>query len=220
MGYKGCSIYETLATLDICNAIFRPGGLALTDEMLKSASLSKCAAILDLGCGVGTTVNHMISQYGYRAVGIDASEKMIEKGRAKYANCQLDIGSAEALPYGDGQFDAVITECALSTFENFEGVLREIMRILRPGGSILLSDIYAKSEVPSTALKNGLPSMSDIEQTVKSHGFTVTAHKDCSHLWRQYIAEFIWQAPAAVYSEFLCSIQTFKPGYFYLIAEK
>jgi ubiquinone/menaquinone biosynthesis C-methylase UbiE len=223
MGLKGCGTYEVLASLNICNAIFRPGGLALTDEMLKSASLTVGAKILDLGCGVGTTVNHMQTHYSLYAVGIDASRKIIEKGRGIYANCRLDIGAAEALPYEDDIFDAVITECALSTFENFERVLLEITRVLRPGGKLLLSDLYAKTKAESACTlcnEEMLPSLSDIEHKFEWLGFEILALKDCSNLWRQYIAEFIWQAPTTVCSDFLCSMDTFKPGYFYLIAEK
>lgn len=101
-------------------------------------------AILDVGCGTG--VNLLEAAIRYRPArllcGIDLSPGMIEVARAKAAAlgvpAQFTVGDAEQLPYPDGTFDLVICNSVYHWFKDRWGAVREMNRVLRPGGQLAL----------------------------------------------------------------------------------
>jgi ubiquinone/menaquinone biosynthesis C-methylase UbiE len=123
---------EQPSTVDV----LRPGGLALTDRALALCDLPRAARVLDVGCGTGAAVAHLRKLYGYRAVGIDLA--------ATAGHCIRAL--AESLPVKDAACDCVLCECVLSLVPDQEACLRELHRVLRPGGCAILSDIYDRSQ--------------------------------------------------------------------------
>lgn len=114
----------------------RPGGLALTDRAHALCRLAPRDRVLDVGCGDGCSVRHLIANHGLRAVGIDLRI-------APHADAPtLIVGDAHALPFADDAFDAVFFECSLSKMENPERALGEARRVLRPGGALAVSDFF------------------------------------------------------------------------------
>jgi SAM-dependent methyltransferase len=98
------------------------------------------ADVLDAGCGVGYGTAFLAEQAG-RVVGVDLSEQAIAYARGRYAlaNVEFVVGDVAALPLSDDSFDAV---CAFETIEHLpEPVcfLREVKRVLRPGGVFVVS---------------------------------------------------------------------------------
>jgi len=91
--------------------------------------------ILDVGCGTGANLL-MLSKYG-DAEGVDVSEDALafcrERGLEK-----VKLGAAEALPYEDGTFDLVTALDVVEHLDNDLAGLREMRRVLRPGGRVLL----------------------------------------------------------------------------------
>jgi SAM-dependent methyltransferase len=91
--------------------------------------------ILDVGCGTGANLL-MLSQYG-DAEGVDVSEDALafchERGLEK-----VKLGAAEALPYDDGTFDLVTALDVVEHLDDDLAGLREMRRVLRPGGRVLL----------------------------------------------------------------------------------
>jgi SAM-dependent methyltransferase len=91
--------------------------------------------ILDVGCGTGANLL-MLSQYG-DAEGVDVSEDALafcrERGLAK-----VKLGAAEELPYEDGTFDLVTALDVVEHIDDDLAGLREMRRVLRPGGRVLL----------------------------------------------------------------------------------
>lgn len=105
--------------------------------------------ILDYGCGYGRTVNELIGQGYAKAVGVDSSALMIERGHRMYPHADLQILSASGLPYADQSFDAVILFTVLTcipTNEGQEELLQRLTRLLRPGGLIYISDYYLQED--------------------------------------------------------------------------
>jgi len=91
--------------------------------------------ILDVGCGTGANLL-MLSQYG-DAEGVDVSEDALafcrERGLEK-----VRLGAGEELPYDDGTFDLVTAFDVVEHMDNDLAGLREMRRVLRPGGRVLL----------------------------------------------------------------------------------
>lgn len=101
-------------------------------------------AILDVGCGTGVNMVEAARWFGPTRLlcGIDLSPGMVEVARAKTAGLGLPahftIGDAEKLPYPDATFDLVICNSVLHWFKDRGAALREMRRVLRPGGQTVI----------------------------------------------------------------------------------
>ncbi len=97
--------------------------------------------VLDIGCGLGgKTVAY--AEAKARVTGVDLSESNIARcaafARERGVDAIFAAGDAERLPFADGSFDAVIANDSLEHFANPEAALRELARVLAPGGSVFL----------------------------------------------------------------------------------
>lgn len=110
---------------------------------LGSAHLS----VLDVGCGTGTLARLLALAADRRTVrGVDLSQRMVERAQGVAAlfpngRVQFGTGDAEALPYSDESFDAVTNTLSFHHFPNPQLALREIHRVLRPGGVLVMVDV-------------------------------------------------------------------------------
>ncbi len=91
--------------------------------------------ILDVGCGTGANLL-MLSQYG-DAEGVDVSEEALAFCRERGLD-KVKLGAAEELPYEDGTFDLVTALDVVEHIDDDLAGLREMRRVLRPGGRVLL----------------------------------------------------------------------------------
>ena len=109
----------------------------------------------------------LLRSLGLDAVGIDLEPRgeAVERGDFLHA------------PYPDGSFDAVLSQCAFFVSGNRAGALREAHRLLRPGGLLLLSDVFF--EEPTALLR--------------AAGFEILKAEDMTHGWREYYLEALWR---------------------------
>jgi arsenite methyltransferase len=128
-----------------------PGGLMLTRELAELCNIEKGAAVLDVASGTGETACFLAEQLDARVLGVDHSDEMIRRSEAKAQakGLKVDFRKADAarLPFGDGEFDAVICECTLSLLEK-EQVIGEMARVVRSGGRIGMHDLCWKEDAP------------------------------------------------------------------------
>jgi len=129
-----------------------PGGLPLTERAVELAGLARGARVLDLGCGDGVTAEHLERRFGLRATGIDVSAALICQGRERRPDLDLREGAAECLPLPDGGFEAVLAECVLSIVADPGAVVDECARVLRPGGLLLVNDLYRRADPDAARL--------------------------------------------------------------------
>jgi len=108
---------------------------------------------LDLGCSAGFMVK-AINQYGYEGYGLDIDGKAIEYGRDTLNLRNLICSSSNTLPYKDNFFDVISAYDVIEHSINLENFIREICRILKPGGifDIITPDVGHWS-VPSNLRK-------------------------------------------------------------------
>jgi demethylmenaquinone methyltransferase/2-methoxy-6-polyprenyl-1,4-benzoquinol methylase len=93
------------------------------------------AAILDLACGTCDMARELMRRRpGDRVVGADLSRRMLELGRKKVNGMGLVNAPAEALPFADGTFDAVMIAFGIRNVPDYPAGLREMLRVLKPGG--------------------------------------------------------------------------------------
>ncbi|MEU7487977.1 methyltransferase domain-containing protein [Streptomyces sp. NPDC042319] len=95
--------------------------------------------VLDLGCGTGSMAL-LAAEQGHRVTGVDRSPRMVEAARAKLAgqDARVLIGDAARPPVAARQFDVVLVRHVLWALPDPEAVLRNWVRLLRPGGRLVL----------------------------------------------------------------------------------
>jgi SAM-dependent methyltransferase len=114
--------------------------------------------VLDLGCGTGVDTLIAARQVGPggHLTAIDMTEAMLTKVRASVSslgleNVECKLGYAENLPVEDGSMDVVISNGVINLCPDKEAVMKEIWRVLRPGGRIQVADMVVHKEVPQDA---------------------------------------------------------------------
>lgn len=101
--------------------------------LLDAAIVSAGDRVLDVGTGPGV-VAAMVAERGAEPVGLDFSEAMLAEARRVHPEIEFHAGSAEALPFGNGEFDAVVGNFILHHSGDPNTVLTETFRVLRPEG--------------------------------------------------------------------------------------
>lgn len=148
---KACcaATYGTDLVALLLGDAYHPGGLTLTRQLAAQLALAGGERVLDVASGRGTTALMLAGDYGVRVDGLDLSEANVALAQGATAAAGLSTlvgftaGDAEALPYPDAVFDAVICECALCSFPDKPTAANELARVLRPGGRVGISDVVA-----------------------------------------------------------------------------
>ena len=137
--------------------------------------------ILDLGCGQGWASREIASRAprGCEVVGLDISDGMIQRAREKsrpFSNVTYHCGSVDDLPWPDSHFAKIISIEAFYYFERQEHVLKELLRVIQPGGQLfLLICCFRDDAKPSRSFDEGLPvrvhSPEEYERMFQSSGW-------------------------------------------------
>jgi SAM-dependent methyltransferase len=90
--------------------------------------------LLDVGCGTGTH-SAAFSEHGWSVLGVDISEDLLERARAR--GVHVVNADAAALPFDDSSFDAAVSMWTHTDVDDFSAVLREIARVLRADGAFV-----------------------------------------------------------------------------------
>jgi ubiquinone/menaquinone biosynthesis C-methylase UbiE len=113
---------------------YSPG---LAAAMSQAAGVRAGQRALDVGCGSGALVAAVTDVVGAANVAaIDPSEPFVEAARARVPGARVLVGSAEALPFADGEFDATLSQLVVNFLDDPEQGLREMSRVTREGGVV------------------------------------------------------------------------------------
>src|SRR3954464_5234792 len=119
------------------------------------AQIKKGDVVIDLGSGAGNDAfiaRHETGETG-RVIGIDFTPAMIERARQNaekrgFHNVEFRQGDIEKMPVTANVADVIVSNCVLNLVPNKDGVLKEIFRVLKPGGHFSISDIVLEKELP------------------------------------------------------------------------
>jgi SAM-dependent methyltransferase len=120
------------------------------------AGLKKGETVLDLGSGAGIDCFLAAARVGPsgRVIGVDMTPEMIDRARANtrkngYKNVEFRLGEIENLPAADNSIDVIISNCVINLSTDKGRVFGEALRVLRPGGRMMVSDLALKKPLPA-----------------------------------------------------------------------
>jgi len=130
-------------------ALFRHWGPVLCD----AANIAPGQRVLDVACGTGALTVAVAGRVspGGAVLGLDANPEMLAVARRKHPDIEWHDGRAESLPFADASFDAVVSQFGLMFFDDRVAALREMQRVLRPGGHLVVAVCDALERSPGYA---------------------------------------------------------------------
>ena len=227
----------------------RPGGISVTEQMLEAAALypqpdlHTAISVLDIGCGEGGTLSWLEAVYpAWNLTGVEPA--LTEGTGAVQCGSRITFlkGTAEHLPAPDHSADLVLLECVYTRLQDPARALAEILRVLKPGGKVLLSDLYARAEetseeqngeavmtvqsapeaaVPSCRIGR-LPTAGEFLREFRANGFSVLEMQDVSDILPGYVGQLIFEEGTEQLEDTLGLsldyLKRRKCGYFYMLA--
>jgi len=193
----------------------RPGGLALTRELIGLANFRSGEAVVDVGCGLGASVR-LLGARGVAAVGVD-----LVSPPGGPAGAPFIVADAARLPFADASLDGVLSECSLSLAVDRRETLVEWFRVLNRGGRLALSDLYCRAGEGV----GRIASRETLCLEIAAAGFRVSRFEDRSETLKGWTARFIfrhgsldalWSGDWAIEGEATklgyCALVAVKPG--------
>lgn len=139
-------------------------------DLLRFANLPEEMEILDVGTGPGTLALALVKEGAKSVLGIDISEAMLEQaeylrlstlGPAQAARLGFRLGPAHNLPFIDERFDAVVCRLVLQYLTQPSKSIEEMVRVLKPGGTLILAEILSDDDPVKRATQNAIEERRD-----------------------------------------------------------
>ena len=149
---KACcaDLYQSDLARLILGETLHPGGLALTNRLGRLMGIQRDDWVVDLASGRGVSAMAVSRAFHCRVAGVEFSHAgtaaAVAASRANPVADQAFFlqGDAENPPLASSRFDGVFCECSMNIFPDKSRAVREIRRLLRPGGSLGLSDVMVE----------------------------------------------------------------------------
>jgi len=125
---------------------------AWVGQVADAAAITTGQKVLDVACGTGVLARAAAARAGAANVtGLDVNEGMLAVARRVSPEITWEMGRAEALPYEDGTFDAVVSQFGLMFFEDRVQAIQEMARVLKPGGKLAVAVWDTLENIPGYA---------------------------------------------------------------------
>ncbi|MBO0763076.1 MAG: class I SAM-dependent methyltransferase [Hyphomicrobiaceae bacterium] len=152
--YKGMAMEGMIATWYAKNTL---SGIAEFRDLAKRIAdgLQPGARVLEVAPGPGYLAIELARLGSYQITGLDVSQTFIRIARENAAHARVDIdfqeGDAATLPFAADQFDFIVCRAAFKNFSDPVGALRQMHRVLRPGGQAMVIDMRRDASTKSIA---------------------------------------------------------------------
>jgi SAM-dependent methyltransferase len=113
---------------------------SLAPQLADLAGVAAGQRALDVGCGSGMLTRELVGRLGVGSVAaVDPSERFVDAVRGRFPGVDVRRATAEELPFGDGEFDAALSQLVVHFMRDPVAGLREMARVTRPGGAVAAS---------------------------------------------------------------------------------
>jgi len=127
------------------------GGQDSTDDLIRLCKIKEGSRVLDVGCGPGLTAIQL-ARMGCDVTAVDLNSMMVERARENASSARADarflVADARKLPFKAGEFDAAISESVIVFVPGRDKAMKELVRVVKPGGCIGLNEIYWRKKPP------------------------------------------------------------------------
>jgi ubiquinone/menaquinone biosynthesis C-methylase UbiE len=214
-------------------APLRPGGDQLTRRACECAEFGQGQRVLDLGCGVGVGTRQLQAR-GCVAFGLDRAPHRLAMARRNVPGLLAVAADGRRLPFADGCFDGIVAECVFSLIGYRAAHFAECARVLRAGGRLALTDLYARAGIipdrcadgTAGGCLSGMTTRDAIFAALADAGLSIETWQDHTPLLKSFVAQLIFNdqggealwagdVPAAA-----AALRARRPGYFLLLARK
>jgi ubiquinone/menaquinone biosynthesis C-methylase UbiE len=138
---------------------------ALVDRFADAVATDAGSVVLDVACGPGI-ITAALAPRVREVVAFDLTPEMLIKARQRCADAGLSNvvfreGSALDMPFSDGSFDAVVTRLSIHHFQSPPRLMAEMVRVLKPGGTLVVADVISSEVAEESALHNAIEILRD-----------------------------------------------------------
>jgi len=179
------------------------GGLAATDALARHAKINESTHVLDLCCGLGGPARYLAYHHGCRVTGVDMNTDRLAGAARLTERTKLQdrvlFHHANALQTGlaDETFDVIVSQEAFCHIPNKKTLIAECVRLLKPGGRIVYTDILARNSMTNeirSRLENEMAfsELSTLEQychLLEEKSCQVVEVEDLSDDWAQILID-------------------------------
>jgi ubiquinone/menaquinone biosynthesis C-methylase UbiE len=149
---------------------------------------SSAERALDAGAGSGEYARRLLLPRARRLVALDIGEHSLARLRSRLAatdahRCRLVAGSVESVPCQDHAFDLVLCSEVLEHCEEDRGVLRELARVMRPGGTLVIAVPVPPAPYPDAMHVRDGYTAEALSELLEEAGFQVLEHRYCMFRW-------------------------------------
>ena len=210
-------------------APLRPGGDELSWRAFDGAAFTVGQRVLDLGCGVGVATR-LLHARGCLAFALDRAHGRLVQARRSEPGLLPVAADGRQLPFANDSLDGIISECAFSLIGYSADLLSECRRVLRPGGRLALTDLYARADaprdVPLAGCLGGMTTRDAIFAALSAAGLRVETWQDHTPRLKSFVAQLMFSGQCAELPFYgddpagAAALRARRPGYFLLIAAK
>ena len=179
---------------------FHGRGIEATKEIADSLNVEPSHHLLDVGSGIGGPARYFADRFGCQVTGIDLTAEFCEAAAALTNSMKLagkvkfELGDALSMPFAAATFDGAYSMNVSMNIEDKAGLYREIYRVLKPGGWLVLSEIAqgpgGQIEYPTpwarTSASSFLASPEETRAGLEASGFTISSMRDTLEENRDY----------------------------------
>ncbi len=178
----GCDTFQFMAKV-MGLRVLHPGGLQATLELARLCEIDENTKVLDVGCGSGSSSIFLTKKYGCRVLGVDMDERLLRKAEETCRRESVQdkvffrLADIHDLPFDDGVFDGAVAQAVL-VFTDKSRVLRELARVVRPGGFVGAVELAWKQVPTSTVLRR-------VREVLCSAAINAELHRDWIKIFRE-----------------------------------
>jgi SAM-dependent methyltransferase len=151
------------------------------EKLLRSVDFEAGGKYLDVGCGNGAAPIHIARTFGLDVTGIDVDPEQIEAAQARgqgIDNARFMTVGGTQLPFSEGEFDIIFTNKVTHHIPNWQDVVAEMVRVLKPGGYLIYSDFVLPGPVAALGRsiagnRAGFPTRVALKNIIERHDLSV-----------------------------------------------